>query len=406
MFSIQSFRSERRLIRSEIPRSCSREAMCSNMAEIIEKPKLFRGVAWVLNQSVSRSVRSARTLLWVLSSLVLLGGPLQGAPFREVAPPTYGKKKAPPAPKPLTADELLFEDGDRVRGKFIEQEGDVLVFKSDRFGLLRVPAGTAKLTLAHPPASEAGELAAQEDEEAEVDRSPFSPHAMAAALKDFFGDWHGRFSVAAEMMNDSAEHNSATVDARVGQRWAADEVQLTGRWDYATVDENTPSTDMIKGSGFWRHDFESKLFTAYRPTVEWNRAYYRAGIPQDYVLLQQELGVGVTLVDTEARSIRVGVAENLFDTWILPTDNHVSQTVESVFAEVEARLPWRIVITDRGVYYYSFANETTGWENRFEISKKLTETLTMGLRHEVRYNNPDVRSEDYRRLRLLFGIDF
>jgi hypothetical protein len=111
-------------------------------------------------------------------------------------------------------------------------------------------------------------------------------------------------------------------------------------------------------------------------------------------------------VNTVNRNVRVGVAENLFDTWITPTDNHISQTVESVFAEIEARLPWRIVVTDRGVWYYSFANETTGWENRFEISKKLTETLTMGLRHEVRHNNPDVRSADYRRLRLLFGFDF
>ena len=118
----------------------------------------------------------------------------------------------------------------------------------------------------------------------------------------------------------------------------------------------------------------------------------RQGEPADYVLLQQEFGAGVTVIDAENRKVRLGVAENLFDTWITPTETHLSQTVESVFAEVEARLPWRIVVTDRGVWYYSFADKTTGWENRFEISKKLTETLTMGLRHEVRRNNPDVRS--------------
>ncbi|HTO02526.1 MAG TPA: hypothetical protein VL069_02440, partial [Opitutus sp.] len=136
--------------------------------------------------------------------------------------------------------------------------------------------------------------------------------------------------------------------------------------------------------------------------------FYRLGVPADYVLLQQEFGAGVTLLDAENHKIRVGLAENLFDTWVTPveTKTHISQTVESVFFEVETKLPWRIVVTDRGVWYYSIADQSTGWENRFEISKKLTETLTMGLRHEVRHNNPDVRSADYRRLRLLFGFDF
>jgi len=376
------------------------------MAETISKQTSSRGITRCLR---SGRINRNRLLRWLTGACMGIAflGELRAAPFREVPAPLYGVKPPAPTPKPLTKDELLFEDGDRVRGEFIERDGDVIVFRSERFGLLRVPAGTAKLTLAHPPAPPAAESLAQTSESAvEVERSPFSPHAMAIALKDFFGEWQGRFTVSAEMMEDVVEQNSGTVDSRLGRRWPKDEVQISARYDYATVGESFPSTDMIKGSGFWRHDFESKLFTAYRPTVEWNRAYYRLGIPQDYILLQQELGVGVTLVNTENRNVRVGVAENLFDTWITPTDNHISQTVESVFAEVEARLPWRIVVTDRGVWYYSFANETTGWENRFEISKKLTETLTMGLRHEVRHNNPDVRSADYRRLRLLFGFDF
>jgi hypothetical protein len=124
------------------------------------------------------------------------------------------------------------------------------------------------------------------------------------------------------------------------------------------------------------------------------------------VLLQQELGAGINLLDADTRKVRVGLSENLFDTWVTPTESHVSQNVESVFAEVELKLPWRMVVTDRGVWYYSITDRTDGWENRFELNKKLTETLTVGFRHEVRHNNPDVRSADYRRLRLLFGFDF
>jgi hypothetical protein len=270
-----------------------------------------------------------------------------------------------------------------------------------------VPAATAKLTLADPPAALVAD-AKREDEEAsvEVEQASFSVLGLTSKLKTFFGSWHGRFTVSAEMMRDSVEQNSGTVDGRLTRQWGNDEVQISAHYDYASINEQTATTDMVKGSGMWRHDFPSKLFAVYRPTLEWNRAYYRLGEPSDYVLLQQELGVGVTLLDQETRKLRVGVAENLFDTWITPTDTHLSQTVESVFAEIEARLPWRIVLTDRGVWYYSIANQTQGWENRFEISKKLTETLTMGVRHEIRHNNPDVRSADYRRLRLLFGFDF
>lgn len=376
------------------------------MAATFVKQNQSRGEGEGLSSSLFPLRGCLRRLLCVFLGMVMISA-MSAAPFREVPAPFFGRKPAPAQPKPLTKDELLFDDGDRVRGTFIERDGDILVFQSERFGVLRVPAASAKLTLANPPqpvVAEAVEGGGEAD--VEVEYFPFSPFALAGMLKNFFGSWHGRFTVSAEMMKDSVERNSGTIDGHVLRKWTNDEVQVSARYDYATLDESTPSTDMIKGSGVWRHDFPTKLFAVYRPTLEWNRAFYRQGEPADYVLLQQEFGAGLTVIDAENRKVRLGVAENLFDTWITPTETHLSQTVESVFAEVEARLPWRIVVTDRGVWYYSFADKTTGWENRFEISKKLTETLTMGLRHEVRRNNPDVRSADYRRLRLLFGFDF
>jgi hypothetical protein len=383
----------------------------ANMADILVKLKK----RWGVERRVSSSIYQMRAARWL--SYALFGWVIASAnaavPLREVPAPTFGELKpvgvvaAPPKPKPL--DQLVYKDGDRVRGRFVSREGDMILFQSERFGLLRAPAASAEVILAEPPAASGVAEAAKEDapkSDVAVERWPFSPHALAEGLKSFFGSWHGRFAMSAEMMEDSREQNSGTVEAVLQRKWADDEVQITGRYDYATVDEARTSTDMIRGSGVWRHDFPGKLFAVYRPTLEWNRAYYRLGVPADYVLLQQELGVGVSIVDKDSRKLRVGISENLFDTWLTTTDTHITQTVESVFGEVEARLPWRIVITDRGVWYYSIADQSKGWENRFEINKKLTETLTMGLRHEVRRNNPDVRSADYQRLRVLFGLDF
>ena len=190
------------------------------------------------------------------------------------------------------------------------------------------------------------------------------------------------------------------------RKWTKDEVQISARYNYVTVDKARPSTDMIRSAGVWRHDFRSRLFAIYRPTLEWNRSYFRSGLPADYLLLQQEVGAGVNLVDSSARKFRVGLSENRFDTWLLTTDTRVSLLVESLFFELESKLPWRIVLTNRGMWYYSIMDATTGWENRFDITKKLTETLTVGMRHETRQNNPNVRSADYERLRVLFGFDF
>ena len=378
------------------------------MAEILVKPNKGRGVEGDVSSRLFRA-RSARCVRFLFLS-ALFASSLAAAPLREVPAPTFGQLRPLPgvkipAPKPEPKDELIYKDGDRVKGRFVQRQGDVLVFQSDRFGVLRVPAAQADVVLAkkNEPAVVA---AAKENEDVSVEHWPFSPLALAAGLKEFFGSWHGRFSFAAEMMKDSREQNSGTAEAYMQRKWTKDEVQLTGRYDYATIAEGVPSTDMIRGSAVWRHDLPRKMFAVYRPTLEWNRAYYRAGVPADYVLLQQEIGAGIALINTTNRKLRVGLSENLFDTWVMDPASHVSQTTESVFAEVEARLPWRIVITDRGVWYYSILNNTEGWENRFELSKKLTETLTMGLRHEMRHNNPDVRSADYRRLRLLFGFDF
>ncbi len=372
------------------------------------KPNDVRSVERRVISSLLRERRVRRIFFgagcWLATSAVMLRAEI--VPIAAPSFETGGVAKVEKA----ALDELVYKDGDRVRGHFVKRDGDTLVFQSPRFGLLRVPADGAEVILAtKEPKAEAVAAAVKKDDKAEatVERWPFAPLAMAAALKDFFGNWHGRFALAAEMMQDEAMHESGTLEGHLKRKWTKDEVELNGRYDYASVDELT-STDMVKADGSWRHDLPHQLFAVYRPTLEWNRAYSPppANVPADYVLLQEEIGAGVNLYNTETRKVRAGLSENLFDTWVTPTETHVSQNVESVFSEVEAKLPWRVTLTDRGVYYYSITDQSEGWENRFEVNKKLTETVTIGVRQEIRHNNPDVRSADYRRLRLLLGLDF
>jgi hypothetical protein len=331
-------------------------------------------------------------------------------------------------------DVLVFKDGDRLNGQLIREEGNVLVFKSDRFGEQRVPADAAvvikgqqppvplaegskaapvaPVTVPTPAAAPAVPAAVAEKaaERAEAEKvsmwERFSPAVLTAKVREYFGPWKGRIAFSTEVISDTADRSTLSLETRLSRKWTKDEVQLTGRYDYAQTNDLT-TTDMIKADGLVRHNFTKNSFIQYRPTLEWNRATFRSGLPADYVLLQQEIGAGINLLTSPARKLRVGVSENLFDVWTTPDPaSHTSRTAESAFVETELRLPWGLLLTDRGVYYYSFSTKGDGWENRIELTKKFTETLSTAIRHELRRGSPDGRAQDYDRLKLLLGLDF
>ncbi len=336
-------------------------------------------------------------------------------------------------------DTLVYKDGDRIQGTLVTRADNVIVFKSDRFGELRVPAADAVVILADkapgpilkpvvaqgilPPkpaaakatpavptaaktdATKAAEAKTAADEERVRIWDLFSPGVLTARVRNFFGPWHGRLAFSSEVVSDAAERNNLSTDARLTRKWEKDELLMTARFDYAETNA-VRTTDMIKGAASWRHEFNKKQFAHYSPSVEYNRASKRGGVPNEYVLLQQEVGVGYHLFTTPSRKVRLGVAQNLFDIWnSAPKRDHTTRGVQSAFEEVELKLPWQMSLSQRGVWY-PVRSKNDGWENRIELSKKLTQTLSTSVRHEIRRNNPDGSAQDFTRLKLLFGFDF
>jgi hypothetical protein len=204
---------------------------------------------------------------------------------------------------------------------------------------------------------------------------------------------------------DGTDRKNSSIDAMLKRKWERDEVQVNGRFDYSETD-SLATTDVVKATGSWRHDFTGRQFAQYRPGLEWNRANRKAGLPADYLLLQQEIGAGYTVLNTPGRKLRTGVSQNLFDLWnAQDLAQHNSRGVQSAFEEIEWTLPWRMSLAQRGVWY-PVRSHDDGWENRVELNKKLTETLSTSLRHEIRRNNPDGTAQDFTRLKLLVGLDF
>ena len=310
-------------------------------------------------------------------------------------------------------DVLVYNDGDRVRGHLVERSVDSWVFSSERFGVLRVPLADAHVVLATPEAQEAmaranAEAARLKSEEAQNASflASIAPAALGQQLLDFFGPWHGRFSLSTQLRSDTADTTNVMVNTHVQRKLPRDDVQLNAQYDFIETGHVT-TTDMLRGDAAWRHDFPDKLFSIYSPAVEWNRASQFQGVPNDYFLLQQEFGMGVNLFTKPSGHLRAGLAENVFDVWqTTEPKSHEQNNAESLFLEADWKLPWRMKVTERGVWYHSFASAQDGFENKLELDKKLTETFLIGIRHETRQNNPDVRVQDYTLLKLLLGVDF
>jgi hypothetical protein len=324
-------------------------------------------------------------------------------------------------------DTLVYKDGDRVHGKLVSTADDVIVFQSDRFGELRVSSAHAVVIKAEKgdrstrpkpaPAApllpttqaERHKAVAAAEQQEEQDRvtiwDQFSLSVLTAKVRDYFGPWRGRLAFSSEVVSDIAERNNSSYEAQLKRKWKSDEVQLNLRFDYSETND-LATTDLLKASGQWRREFSKAMFAHYRPSSEWNRASRLRGVPNDYVLLQQELGFGYHLLTKPSRKLRLGVSQNLFDTWnTAPEREHSTRGVISMFEEAELTLPWRMSIGQRGIWYPG-DDDADGWENRIELIKKLTETLSTSLRHEIRRNNPDGSAQDYTRLKLLFGLDF
>lgn len=347
---------------------------------------------------------------WLLSTILFLSG---------LFVPVHAEENGD-----TTRDTLVYQDGDRVHGTLVQSSGGVIVFKSDRFGELRVKASDAvvikAVQLAEPqqvktaqvePAQQAPKTLQQvaAAEQAEQDRiwswARFSPAALTASVREFFGPWRGRVSFSNEIVSDTAHRNNMALETKLSRKFTRDTVDLTARYNYDQTN-GIRTTDMYRGIGSWRHDFTKRQFAQYRPTIEWNRANSRKQYPREYVLLQQEFGYGVNLWSRPERKLRLGISENVFDIWSsLPGSSHTSRAVESLFDELELSLPWKITLTQRGVWY-PVADKPDGWEDQIELNKKLSETLSVAVRHEIRRNNPDGASQDYTRLKLLLGLDF
>lgn len=326
---------------------------------------------------------------------------------------------------PLANDVLVYADGDRIQGRLISEEGDTIVFRSNRFGELRVPKKQAEV-IRHVPALASGTVVATPPPAAPpvspapastlAATAPGKPDAelaeerriverLANSLRQVFGPWHGRIAFSSQVVVDTSERHTEVLEGRMERKWTGDEFRVEGRYEFSSTNDVT-STDLTKGGAYWRHDITKRWFTIAHPSIEWNQNYVVDGVAADYFLIQHELGAGRTVWDRPGKKLRLGLAENIYDIWNLSSEGHTTRNVESFFIEAEFKLPWNMKLTERGIRYFSIDGGDSGWESQFELSKKFTENLVLAIRNDVRSREKESRLQDYSSWRLLLGLDF
>ncbi len=319
-----------------------------------------------------------------------------------------GSLAAAAPPVPPGPDLLVYKDGNRATGRLVERKGSTLLFASDRFGLLTVAASEAEVVRGDPgPANSRSEAAASAPPSAK--QVPTSDAGPDNWLHRRLRPWRGQISLALEGKREDNRRNNLLLEARARRGWTRDELRLNSRYEYTEEDART-TTDLLKADAYWRHDLPylgRRLFALYSPEAEYNRGYKHKETAIDYVLLKQQLGLGLTVVDHATRKVRLGLAENRFDLWVVtPAHGHAAAYAESAFLELELQLPHGIRITDRGTWYFSGTEGDFGRENQLEITKKLSDGFILGVRHEVRRDVPASQASNYSLWRVLLGLEF
>ncbi|CAM2775158.1 hypothetical protein [Rariglobus hedericola] len=308
------------------------------------------------------------------------------------------------------ADTLVFKNnGDRLKGTMVAEEGDVLVFDTERFGVMRIPRGnvtleredTVQVQAAAEENASAGNVV-RADASADVAQLAMASKPDPASKKI---PWHVRLAFSTELIEDTTNKAEWIFELRAERKWARDELRFEPRYEYKS-ENGRATSDLLKLKNYYRHDIGRWWFVQYLPYYELNRQFTYQGLPLDYQYLRNELGAGIRVIDRPGSILRVGAAESFYNIDLLNYDASLSLRSESVFVEAELDFPWRVSIRDRGqILWYSNGDEQ-GIGNELEITKHLNDFWWIGVRHEYRVNAPELQGGDLSKLKVFLGVDF
>jgi len=303
---------------------------------------------------------------------------------------------------------LIYADGNQLTGQLVS----ATVFVADRFGVVRFDPAEARFAADLP-----GAPARAADRPPSV-RAAVVPTPAAAPptprVEPWWHPWKFAINGYIDRTLEKGEprhtyHGSFRVNRPV---FTNGRVSLEATYEYRTI---ASKLDQRRATieGEYRHRFTgSRWFALYQPKFEYDgrnlspeqmEEYGRARI--NYLISQHGVGGGYVLLDRPRLQSKAVLSWNHLDIEVFHLGSYATGMPSF---DLEHRLDLRggFEFKQQGRVYWIYQNGDFTWENRLELSKRVSEHLLLTLRHEYRQKFPLRDANPLDRLRLLFGVEY
>jgi len=285
---------------------------------------------------------------------------------------------------------LRYADGNLLSGRLIEGGVQGGLFRSDRFGEVRFKAGEA--------------VFAPSDMPRDADDKPTPAAAPAWAIAEWQpSDWS--IGVSGYWKSDQGSV-SKDIALDLDSTWKSpgNELKLNLSTDYKTVDKAVDNNEQTGGLR-WLRDLRSPWFVlgsvkARRSTISLDP------LPTlDYLLLQGTAGLGLRKSWSAKDQTLVALGRDRIAVDLLSLDRRVYTSATSFLLENKLQLSPRVSFGNT-LFVYFWRDGSTGFDSLADLSYKLSEQLSVGLRHEYRRNAANLEIGSFSRFSLTTRLGF
>lgn len=306
----------------------------------------------------------------------------------------------------VRADVLTLSNGDKLKGKLVENEDGVITFKSDILGEISIPAGKAKVEVELTPEEKAALAKADEEKKkAEAANKPkatdFKPVELRAAARapsqatkvDDTG-WINRIEFGLTSQRGRWDKLEIYLRTENNRRTPKVEVRFLNRYTYGEVDGEVSADSFISNLRF-RRTLTGRLF------LQSNTRYERNRITLAKADAEQGIGFGCNLFSNKAMNLAAGVDGALRYRSYYPRANGTvdpagTSSAMNFFQDLSLAINPRFSLTQD---FVAVVNPEDSNDRKFNFNAglvgKLSRAFNITTRVELEYNkalNPERRS--------------
>lgn len=301
-----------------------------------------------------------------------------------LAVPARAAESAPPR------GWLRFTDGNALSGVLLSRHAEGGRVRTDRFGDIDFRDADARFEPDTPPA------AAAPPPPAATPAVPAGPGWRPAAWSiGVSGYWQ---------QQDGSTTSDLSLDLDATWRSARNEIKATLSADYKVVDDQLDNNEQ-RGSLRWIRELTGPWVGLLSVDVERSTLSIDPLPDLDYALVQTTVGLGWRQAWSADSDTLVALNADRIVLDVLSLHRRLTWRPVSLLLESRLRLSPKVRL-DHRLRVYRWPGGSTGVESDAELGYDLTDSLRLGLRHEVRRNAVNLDGVHYRRLSLTTRVAF